>query len=468
MAEHADTPTSGKARQDADLTQGSIFAHLIRMAVPIAIGLLFQNLYHLIDLYFVAQLGEQAVAGVSAAGNLMFMVLAASQALSVGTVALVAQAMGRKDTADADRVFNQSLGVSMLLCVATLLLGYLFSDAYLGGLAAGAEARRAGLIYLWWFLPCLALQFPTVVISSAMRGCGVVQPAMLVQLLTVVLNAILAPVLIAGWGTGLAFGVAGAGAASTLSMVVGMAMLWRLFRRMHLPITIQTDALRPRHDTVARLLRIGAPSGGEFLLMFVYMAVIYWLIKPFGDEAQAGFGIAMRVMQAIFLPAMAVAFAVSALAAQNVGAGLPGRVRASFRTAALTSCGLMALLTLLCQWRADALLGIFSQQAGVLAVGAGFLHVVSWNFVASGLVFTCSSLFQALGHTLPSLLSSASRLLTFALPAIWLSTRPGFTLRQVWLLSVATVAAQALFSLWLLRGEMRRRLPHAAAVGAPA
>ena len=94
--------------------------------------------------------------------------------------------------------------------------------------------------------------------------------------------------------------------------------------------------------------------------------------------------------------------------------------------------------------------------------------MVSWNFVASGLVFTCSSLFQALGHTLPSLLSSASRLLTFALPAIWLSTRPGFTLRQVWLLSVATVAAQALFSLWLLRGEMRRRLPHAAAVGAPA
>ena len=94
----------------------------------------------------------------------------------------------------------------------------------------------------------------------------------------------------------------------------------------------------------------------------------------------------------------------------------------------------------------------------VIGVGAQFLRFVSWNFVASGLVFTCSGMFQALGNTVPALLSSASRLFLFAIPAVWLSRRPGFELRQLWLLSVTTVALQALFSYWLLQQEFHRRL----------
>ncbi|MEZ5441888.1 MAG: MATE family efflux transporter [Lysobacterales bacterium] len=454
---HSGVPAAGRA--NPDLTSGPIFGHLLRMAIPIAIGLLFQNLYHLIDLYFVAQLGDAAIAGVSAAGNLMFMVLALTQALSVGIVALVGQALGRRDLDDAQQVFNQSLGLSVVCCVLVWVLGAWLTDHYLAQLAAGEEAQAEGRRYLLWFLPCLALQFPVVALGSAMRGCGVVQPAMLVQLLTVVLNAILAPVLIAGWGTRLAFGVAGAGAASSIALIVGMVLMWRLFRRLSLPVTVQPSLLRPRAEVFWRLLRIGAPAGGEFLLLFIYMALIYWLVRPFGADAQAGFGIGSRVMQAVFLPAMAVAFAVSAVAAQNVGAGLAVRVREVFRQAALLCCGLMFLLTLFCQWQAGWLLSGFSDDPAVLAVGVGFLQVVSWNFAASGLVFTCSSLFQALGHTLPSLLSSASRLLTFALPAIWISRQEGFELRQLWWLSVTTVGLQALLSYLLLRREMSRRLP---------
>jgi Na+-driven multidrug efflux pump len=91
-------------------------------------------------------------------------------------------------------------------------------------------------------------------------------------------------------------------------------------------------------------------------------------------------------------------------------------------------------------------------------VGAEFLRIISWNFVASGIIFTCSGMFQAFGNTVPSLLSSATRLLTFVGPALWIASRPGFALKQLWLLSVVTVAAQALTSLWLLRGQFRRLL----------
>jgi len=108
----------------------------------------------------------------------------------------------------------------------------------------------------------------------------------------------------------------------------------------------------------------------------------------------------------------------------------------------------------------------FSQQPEVVSVGAGYLRVISWNFVASGLIFASAGLFQALGNTWPSFLASASRLITFVLPALWLASRPGFTLEQVWHLSVATVALQAATSLTLLFREFRRRLPASGSIPA--
>jgi Na+-driven multidrug efflux pump len=214
----------------------------------------------------------------------------------------------------------------------------------------------------------------------------------------------------------------------------------------------------PRLQTWGRILRIGLPAGGEFALMFIYMAVIYGVIRDFGATAQAGFGIGGRIMQAIFLPAMAIAFAAAPVAGQNVGAGSFERVRATFKSAALIGGVLMLALTLLCQIRPEWFALAFTQDAAVVAVAAEFLRYISWNFVASGLVFTCSGMFQALGNTVPSLISSASRLVTFAVPVIWLSHQAGFQLHEVWIVSMVSVALQALFSLWLSRRQFQQRL----------
>jgi Na+-driven multidrug efflux pump len=194
--------------------------------------------------------------------------------------------------------------------------------------------------------------------------------------------------------------------------------------------------------------------------MFGYMAIIFWIIRSFGAAAQAGFGVGSRVMQAIFLPAMAVAFATAPIVGQNFGAQRPHRVRATFRSAAFMTCGVMLLLTFICQWQSAWLIQRFSIEAGVVAIGAQFLTIISWNFVATGIIFTCSSTFQGLGNTWPSLASSASRLVTFVGPAVWLSGQPWFQIRYLWYLSVATVSAQALVSLLLVRREFQRRLTH--------
>jgi putative MATE family efflux protein len=453
-----------------DLTQGPITGQVVAMAVPIAIGMLFQTLYLLVDMYFVAHLGDAAIAGVSTAGTAMFVIMALTQMLGVGTVALVSHAVGRKDQAEANLIFNQSVVLSAICGVLTLAAGWLLGGVYVRSMAADEAVTAAGRAFLFWYTPGLALQFALVALGSALRGTGIVQPTMIVQVLTVLLNTLLAPVLIAGWGTHYPLGAAGAGLASSISVAAGVLFLWVYFARLEHYVKVQGPLMVLRPAVVRRILNVGLPAGGEFLMMFVIIGVIYWVIGGFGSAAQAGFGIGGRVMQALFLPVMALAFAAPAVAGQNFGARKFARVRETFRASALLSAVLMLVLTLVCQWRPQAFIEFFSRQPEVVEVGATYLRIISWNFVATGLVFTCSGLFQALGNTWPSLASSASRLLTFVLPAVILSRLPHFSLLEVWYLSVASVTLQMFTSFALLQREFRRRLgpPVAAADAAVA
>jgi Na+-driven multidrug efflux pump len=114
---------------------------------------------------------------------------------------------------------------------------------------------------------------------------------------------------------------------------------------------------------------------------------------------------------------------------------------------------------LICQWRPDALITIFSNEPHVVAQGAQFLRIISWNFIGAGVIYSCSGMFQALGNTWPALMSSGSRFLTLALPVILLSLQSGFRIEWVWYISVASVVLQAIISLLLMWREFRRRMP---------
>jgi Na+-driven multidrug efflux pump len=188
------------------------------------------------------------------------------------------------------------------------------------------------------------------------------------------------------------------------------------------------------------------------------MAVLYWVLRPFGPDAQAGFGIGIRIMQSMFLPAMAVAFAAAPIVGQNFAAGKFHRVRETFALSTLIGGSIMVVLTFFCQWGSPLLIGGFTKDPTALGVGSQYLQIISWNFLATGFVFTCSAVFQGLGNTVPAMISSASRLVSFILPVLWMSRQPHFEMIQVWYPSVASVTLQALFSLWLVRRELRLRL----------
>jgi putative MATE family efflux protein len=283
----------------------------------------------------------------------------------------------------------------------------------------------------------------------------------------VLLNIVLAPVLIFGWVSGRPLGVAGAALASLVAIAAGGVAFVAYFRREASPFRFRARDWVPEPRLWADMLKIGLPAGAEFALISVYMVLVYDITRHFGTPAQAGFGIGVRLMQALFLPAVAIAFATAPVAGQNFGARHGERVREAFRAAASMSVAVMLVFTVLCHLAPAAMVRFFSADEAVVAFGSEYLRIVSWNFVASGLVLVTSSMFQGMGHTLPTLVSSALRLVVFALPAYTLSHRPGFEMRHVWYLSVASVVVQLCLNFWLLRREFDRKLSFPALPEAP-
>ena len=441
-----------------DLTTGSLTAHLLKTTSFMLVTMLFQTLYVLVDLYWVGRLGTEAVAAVAISGNLMFVVLAATQMLAVGTTTLVAHAVGRRDREHATVVFNQAQVLSTLVGVLFLGLTMATRMPYARAMSADPVTMQLAADYLSWMIPAMALQFALIAMGAGLRGTGNFRPGMVVQTFTVILNTILAPFLIFGWGTGIAMGVVGAAVATFAAILVGIVWMTWYFVPADSYLKFRPHEWRPDFRLWGDMLKIGLPSGAEFALMSVYLVIVYAVTRPFGAAAQAGFGIGMRIIQAGFLPVVALGFAVGPVAGQNFGARKADRVRQTFRDAALLAAGVMLVLSTGIWIFAEALVRVFSSDPEVIAVGEDYLHIVALTFVASGVVFVSSSMFQAMGNTIPSLISSAARIVIIAVPVLALAGTPGFELRWIWLISASAVVVQLAMNLLLLRREFKLRL----------
>ena len=339
-----------------------------------------------------------------------------------------------------------------------MLSGFLVRPAYCDWLSADAETATLAKAYLLWFLPGLLLQFPLVALGSALRATGIIKPAVGFQVLSVLLNIVLAPLLIFGIGPWPKLGVTGAALATFISILVADVLMVIYFEKKYHYLRFRFPLFRPQPKIWSGMLRIGVPAGAEFVLLFVYIMLVYAIIRGFGPAAQAGFGIGARVMQALFLPVVALSFAVSPVVGQNVGGRHADRVRHSVYSALGIASLMMLVLTLIAFLAPAALIRIFSRDPRVIAFGSEYLRIVSVNFVSAGIVFVSSSVFQGIGNTLPPLFSSLTRLVLFALPAIYISRTPGFEIRHVWYLSVGSIILQMCVNLLLLRHELRKRL----------
>lgn len=440
-----------------DFTKDSVSVHILSTAGPIALAMCVQLIYQLVDLYFVSALGAAAIAGVNAAGNVVLLVHALTQALTVGTVALVSQAIGRKNHADANLAFNQALMLSLVcgFTVAILLLALV--RVYMRSVTSDAATIEAGVQFIHWVLPGFALMLPMALLSCALRASGVVRAPVLAYVASVIINALLAPVLISGVVTGVPLGVQGAGLATSISVVVGVILLGARFRHLQPYMSMHLGVMRPRLEQWRRILHVGLPSSAEFVFVFVATATAYYALSSFGTSAQAGFGIGSRVLQVILVPALAIATAAGPIVGQNVGARDIKRVRDTTRSAVLIGAAFMGVVAVLLHQQAETIATLFPADPSAIAVATQFLHLMAWTVVPQCFVNTCLCVFQGLGNTIPALLTSSTRLATFIIPALWLTLQPAFELERVWHLSMASILLQAVAAGWLLRTELAKQ-----------
>src|SRR2546423_13094092 len=264
-------------------------------------------------------------------------------------------------------------------------------------LSPDAETAALADQYLLWFIPAMALQFLLVAMGAALRGVGNFKTGMIVGTGSVIINMIFAPFLIFGWVTGHALGVAGAAISSLIAIVVALVWFAAYFVAKDSYLRFVRAEQKPQLALWRKMLAIGLPAGFEFGMMAGYLVIVYAIARPFGAAAQAGFGIGQRVIQALFMPAVALGFSVAPVAGQNFGARSRERVIDTFRKAGWMVSAVIGLVGILCVLVPPALIRVFSKDPAVLAVGSEYLRIVSWNFVASGLIFVASSMFQAMG-----------------------------------------------------------------------
>jgi putative MATE family efflux protein len=422
------------------------------------VSMVFQTLYVLVDLFWVGRLGTDAIGAVGLSANLSFIVIAITQVLAVGATTVVSHASGRKDQERAILLFNQSQVLSMVAGILFLAFAMALRHQYATSQAATEGMRIATEQYLVWFIPAMALQFAMVAMGAALRGTGNFKPGMWVQSGTVVVNIILAPFLIFGWGPFPQMGVSGAAVATFVAIVVGIVWLSVYFIDASAYLRFRFRTWTPQFRLWWDMLKIGLPAGAEFALMGIYMAVIYAITKPFGAAAQGGFTIGLRIVQSAFLPVLALGFAVAPVAGQNFAAGKGDRVRAAFKAAAGMAAAGMLVIAIVISFAAALLMRIFTSDPEVIAVGVQYLRIVAITTVASGVTFVTSSMFQALGNTIPSLATSSLRMLASVIPAIILARMAGFQLSWIWYTSAVAVVIQMMLNLALLRRQFRLKL----------
>jgi len=441
-----------------DLTTGSLTGHLLKTTSFMLVSMVFQTLYVLIDLFWVGRLGTDAIAAVGLSGNLSFIVIAITQMLAVGATTLVSHASGRKDQDRAIFLFNQSQVLSMAVGLLFLAVAMLLRHQYATSQSSTEGMRIATEEYLLWFIPAMALQFGMVGMGAALRGTGNFKPGMYVQTGTVVINMVVAPFLIFGWGPFPQMGVSGAAVATFVAVLVGVVWISFYFIDAKAYLRFHFSSWKPQFRVWWEMLKIGLPAGAEFALMGIYMAVIYAITKPFGAAAQGGFTIGLRIVQSAFLPVVALGFAVAPVAGQNFAARKGDRVRSAFKTAAGMAAGAMLVAAVGIFFGATALMRIFTTDPEVISVGVDYLRIVAVTFVGSGITFVSSSMFQAMGNTIPSLVTSLMRLVLSVIPAVLLSRVAGFHLHWIWYVSAVAVFLQMTVNLILLQREFRLKL----------
>lgn len=453
-------------RPSESILQGSIAGALLRLAGPVVLANVLQTVYQLTDTFWVGRLGTAAVAAVSFSFPVIFLLISVGGGVTIAGTILVAQYEGRGDARQVDYVAAQTYVLVTLAGVVLTVLGYLVSAPVLRLMGASPVVLPLATEYLQISFLGLAFVYGYFVFQALLRGVGDVKTPLLVVLGTVLLNFVLDPLFILGWGPVPALGVAGAAAATVATQGLAAAVGAGLMLSGRRPIRLHLRDLKPDWTLARRIARLGFPASVEQSTRALGLTALTTLVAGFGSEAVAAYGVGSRIFSFVLIPALGLGMATSTVVGQNIGAGQGPRARRTAAIGTWIAFGTLSLAGLAAFFWAETLVAAFvPDEPAVIARGARFLRIMAptWGFI--GVQVVIGGGFSGAGKTFVSMALALISLWVLRFPlAFVLSERTGLGLDGVWwAFPVSNVLAAALAVGWFVRTVRRRRAEEAEA-----
>ena len=386
----------------SNLTEGPVARTLFMFALP-SLGVnILQSLNGSVNSIWIGRfLGEKALAAGSNANMIMFLMFSSLFGFSMATTILIGQAVGRRDVETVRRTIGSALGMFGLAGIVTAALGWVFTPQLLHLLATPTEAFPLALVYLRVIFLGMPFSFMSILLSSSLRGVGDAVTPLGNVVLNVALDIVLNPVFILGVGPIPAMGIAGSALATLVAGLISLVVLvYRIYAR-DLAIRLrgaELGWLRPTRAFVKPILGMGLPMGVSMIVMSGSSLVMTGLVNREGVDTTAAFGVMNQFWSYLQMPAVAVGGAVSAMAAQNIGAGKWNRIDRIAVAGIGINVAMTASLILAITLAARPLLWLFfTPQSPAIPIAIHMNHIIGWSFILMGVSMVLVSVVRANG-----------------------------------------------------------------------
>lgn len=358
-----------------------------RIALPMSVGMFFNTMFNVVDTLCAGWLGTESLAALSLSFPLYFVVFAIGSGISQGATALLANALGAGQTADARKVFAQSLLFATTAGVLLSIAGWLAAPWLFRRLGAEGRYLSTVLDYMNVILAGGVFFLLPMILNSALSAQGITWVYRNFLIAGFVANVVLNPMLMWGWAGLPAMGVGGIALATVIVQMGGGLFLWAHVRKTVFCRDLRREDFKPDAQVLRRIAGQAVPAALNMLTISLGVFVITWFVKHFGKEAVAATGIATRIEQIVLMPAIGLNSAVLSIVGQNHGAGLPNRVREAWVTNVKIGAGLMLLGGFLVWLLRDPAMRLFTQDLVVIGHGRDYLRCSSVTLAAYPILF---------------------------------------------------------------------------------
>lgn len=383
-----------------DYTSGSINRAIFLLSIPMILEMGMESLFALVDAFFVSRLNDtDALATVGLTESVLTLIYSLAMGLSMGATAIVARRVGEKNIDGAQRAALQVIYIGVTLSVLISIVGIFYSEEILRLMGASESLIRAHAGYARWMIVGNITIMLIFLINGIFRGAGDASIAMRALILSNVLNMILDPLFIFGFGPIPAFGVEGAAIATNIGRGIGVLFqLYLLFRGKSI-IKLAFRVAPLDWPLIGKIIRISAGGTGQFLIASASWIFLVRILSDFGSNAVAGYTLAIRLIVFAILPAWGMANAAATLVGQNLGAGQPDRAERSVWRSAFLNMVFLGMVTVLFFTLAEHILLFFTTDAQVLTNAVQCLQIVSLGYIFYAYGMVISQSFNGAGDT---------------------------------------------------------------------